>query len=284
MLRRSTITAAIALLVPGCAVERIDAIIAEHGVTYCPTTEASTGAGTSTSTSADSGAEVGEVSTTAGESASMSTAGSSDTSGPGASSTSGPVGPVCGDSVVDNDEECDNGNALDGDDCRNAGTRRWTVFVTSEPFKQGKFNGILGADYECRHRATNMFLPNGERYMAWISTSEVQPADRMHHARGPYVLVNGLQVAADWAALTSGTLEHPINLSEKGETLNAGVWTGTDITGLRLPNTQHCSDWTYNDTDQTGWLADSTATDAFWTRGVEAICGGYAAIYCVEQP
>lgn len=63
-----------------------------------------------------------------------------------------------------------------------------------------------------------------------------------------------------------------------------GVWTGTDITGLRLPNTQHCSDWTYNDSDQTGWLADSTATDAFGTRGIESDCGAYAAIYCFEQP
>jgi cysteine-rich repeat protein len=280
-----TITAALALLMPACTVERIDAIIAEHGVTYCPTSGSST-ADTSTSTSAGSGSEAGETSSTGGASASMSGGDAVDTSSSTGSNTSSgePPGPVCGDSVIAGDEECDDGNAQDGDACRNDCKRRWIVFVTSEPFKQGKFNGITGADYECRHRATNMFLPNGERYMAWLSTSEVQPADRMYHARGPYVLVNGLQVAANWDALTSGTLEHSVNVTEKGETVDITVWTGTDITGLRLPNTQLCSDWTYHDSDRTGWLADSTATDAFWTRGIESDCGAYAAIYCFEQP
>jgi len=267
-------------------VEAIDAIIAEHGVTYCPTTGSGGVGDTSTSTGASTGTggEVaGDTSTGGDASASMSadeTLGSSDTT-----ATSGDLpGLVCGDGVVNEDEECDDGNVLDGDACRNDCTRRWIVFITSEPLKQGKFNGITGADYECRHRATNMFLPNGERYMAWVSTSVVQPADRMYHARGPYVLVNGQQVAANWDALTSGTLEHPINVTEQSETVDVAVWTGTDITGMRIPNTQHCSDWTYNDTDQTGWLADGTATDAFWTRGVEAICGASAAIYCFEQP
>ncbi len=293
MLRRHvTIATLFTLLLPACVVEEIDAIIAERGVTYCSTADSSTAADTSTSTSTGTSVGASEVGTSGGASASMSAAGTLDTasstsstsSASSASSTGEPAGPVCGDSVIAGDEECDDGNALDGDGCRNDCTRRWIVFVTSEPFKQGKFNGITGADYECRHRATNMFLPNGERYMAWVSTSKVQPADRLYHARGPYVLVNGLQVAANWDALTSGTLENPINVSEKSETVSAVVWTGTDITGLRLPNTQHCSDWTYNDSDQTGWLADSSATDAFWTRGVENPCNAEAAIYCFEQP
>jgi len=194
------------------------------------------------------------------------------------------VAPVCGDSLIEADEECDDGNAQDGDACRNDCTRRWTVFVTSLPDMQSDFNGIIGADYQCRHRATKMFLPNGERYMAWVSSSEVQPADRMYHARGPYMLVNGLQVAANWDALTSGTLERPINVNEMGDTMVAGVWTGTDISGLRLPNTQHCADWTYGDSDQTGWIGDCGATDATWTRGIQTDCGGGGAIYCIEQP
>jgi len=283
-LRSSTISALLTLIVPACVIERIDAIIAEHGVTYCSTTESSTAAEASSGTSTSTGTEGGETSTTEEGGASMSASGTLGTSSGGSSSTGEPAGPVCGDHVVAGDEECDDGNELDGDACRNDCTRRWIVFVTSEPFKQGNFNGITGADYECRHRATNMFLPNGERYMAWISTSKVQPADRLYHARGPYVLVNGLQVAASWDALISGTLENPINVSEKSETVSAVVWTGTDVTGLRLPNTQHCSDWTYNDSDQTGWLADSLATDAYWTRGVESHCGVEAAIYCIEQP
>lgn len=273
-----------ALLTPACVIEKIDAIIAEHGVTYWPTESSSTT--DTTALSASSGTDTDEADTTSTSSASDSqgSSGPANTTTDATSTTDAPPASVCGDKLITGDEECDDGNVQDGDTCRNDCTRRWTVFVTSEPFTQGDFGGIVGADYECRHRATNMFLPNGERYQAWVSTSEAQPADRMYHARGPYVLVNGKQVAANWDALTSGTLERPINVTEKSETVSMAVWTGTDTTGVRIPNTQHCSDWTYNDTDRTGWAADGTAIDALWTRGAEVDCGTYAAIYCFEQP
>jgi cysteine-rich repeat protein len=281
-----TTAATLALLAPACVVEEIDALIAERGVTYCPTESSSTAGTTSTSTGTSSTGTTDTTTTsttsTTDASDSLNASQTSETTSTG--SAGEPPNPICGDSLVEADEECDDGNSQDGDACRNDCTRRWIVFVTSLPDTQGDFNGILGADYQCRHRATLMFLPNGERYMAWVSTTEVQPADRMHHGRGPYVLVNGLQVAADWDALTSGTLEHPINVNEMGETMVAAVWTGTDITGLRLPNTQHCSDWTYGDSNQTGWIGDCGATDATWTRGVESHCGAGAAIYCIEQP
>lgn len=272
-----------ALLPSACAVEAIDAIIAEHSVTCCSSESGDT-ADTSTSSSSSS-------STTSTDTTDSSTA-SSDPHTPSGDPDSGghdgssgpPPAPVCGDGIVDPDEECDDADQLDGNDCRNDCTRRWFVFVTSEPLKQGQLNGISGADYECRHRATKAYLINAERYMAWISTADVQPAERMYHARGPYVLLNGKQIAADWDALTSGSLEHPINRTENGDTVDVAVWTGTDITGERMPNTQHCSDWTYNDSDQTAWIADATATDILWTRGVESYCGGLAAIYCFEQP
>ncbi len=54
--------------------------------------------------------------------------------------------------------------------------------------------------------------------------------------------------------------------------------------GPRIPNTQHCSDWEYGDSQQTGWIGDSTATDALWTHGIESDCGALAALYCFEQP
>jgi len=273
---------AVLALLPACVVEKIDAIIDEHGVTYWPATESSSGEGTSTG-SGSSTTTAGDLSTTGGASGSASSSDGPDVLSTGSSSTESP-GPVCGDKLVSGEEECDDGNEQDGDGCRNDCTRRWIVFVASEPSMQADFTGITGADYECRHRATKMFLPNGERYMAWVSSSEVQPAERMYHAQGPYMLVNGVQVAANWDALTSGTLEHPINVTEKNEMLEIAVFTGTDITGLRLPNTQHCSDWTSNDFEQTCWIGDSSATDALWTRGIEAFCGGFGSIYCVEQP
>ena len=212
----------LAVFSSACVVEQIDALLAERGVTYAATMDSSTGTSTSTSTGpdTDTSTDTGEASSTGGGSDSLSAGETSAGSTDASSSTGEPTQPICGDGVVDGDEECDDANPLDGDSCRNDCLHRWTIFVTSEPFKQGNFNGVTGADYECRHRATKMFLPHGERYMAWVSTSTVQPADRMYHARGPYVLVNGLQVAANWDALTSGTLEHAIDVSEQSLTVS----------------------------------------------------------------
>ncbi len=208
--------------------------------------------------------------------------GTSETS-TGAQQTSGD-GPACGDGVREGDEECDDANDVDADGCLSDCTREWFVFVTSEPFTQGDINGLVGADYQCRHRATKMFLPNGERYMAWISTSEVQPVDRMYHARGPYKLVNGLRVAASWDALVTGPLENPINVSELSETVDNIVFTGTLTSGERAGETSHCDDWMNGAGDVFAWYGGSSEVGAEWTYAIESICGEFAAIYCFEQP
>lgn len=271
------------LFTSACAVELIDDILAERGVTECSTGSTTTASSTSTGTTAEAstgGSAAGSSGTTTGMEEASSDLDTSD----GDTSSGVPPGPVCGDAIVEGEEECDDGNASNEDSCRNDCIRRWYVFITSAPSIQGDLNGITGADYECRHRATKAFLPNGERYKAWLSTSTVQPADRMHHARGPYVRLDGQQIAADWEALTSSTLENPINVDEHGESVVAGVWTGTTAAGTRIPNTQHCSDWEYGDSQQTGWIGDGTATDALWTHGVETDCGALVRLYCFEQP
>jgi len=251
------------------------------------TTVAETGTSTSTSAGTTDGPEMTTTTSEPGSAAGTDTGGGSST-GTGeqttASSETTSAPPVCGDGLVEGDEECDDANAIEGDGCFNNCTRTWLVFVTSEPYTTGDIKGLIGADYQCRHRASKLFLPNGDRYMAWISTSEVQPADRLYHARGPYRLVNGDQVAASWDALIAGPLDNPIMISELGEMVNAPVFTGTTPAGLRAPNSTHCDDWTDNDGDNFSWVADSTATDNTWTFGAESYCGGHAALYCFEQP
>ena len=280
------------LCLPACGLEEIDAILAKYDTFGESSSSGETGTST-TSTSTTQG-EPGEsgTDTTSGPgpalSTSTSTGAGDDTSddtttGPDPGST-GPAPSMCGDGVVEGDEECDDANAVDGDGCFNNCTRSWLVFITSEPFTTGDIKGLIGADYQCRHRASKLFLPNGDRYMAWISTSEVQPVDRLYHARGPYRLVNGDQVAASWDALVAGPLDHPIMLSELGELVNAPVFTSTTPEGWRVPNSTYCDDWTIGGGKNFTWYGDSTATDKLWTLGVESICGLHAALYCFEQP
>jgi cysteine-rich repeat protein len=275
----------------GCALAKIDEIIAQYdtfGSTAASSGDSSTTADDDTSTSSGStgpsesdgdesstGGGSGEASTTAAE----SSTGEESTTDP---STSG--GPFCGDGIKQGDEECDDANAVEADGCRSDCTREWFVFITSDPQIAATFPGIVGADYHCRHRAAKMFLPNSDRYKAWISTSEVQPVDRLYHARGPYKLVNGVQVAANWDALVSGQLENPIDASEKGEWVDDLVFTGTLADGTRIPNSEHCDDWTSIGDFELGWYGDSAAKDLTWTFGVETACAGGSRLYCFEQP
>jgi cysteine-rich repeat protein len=281
----------VSFLLSGCGVEELAAILAKYdtfgessssGELDTGAAGSSTGGGEPGESGTDSTGGPAPASTTSTNSGTggLDTGGET-TAGPG---STGPAGPVCGDGVVEGEEECDDANTIDGDGCYNNCTRSWLVFVTSEPRTQGGLKGLIGADYQCRHRASKLFLPNGDRYMAWVSTSEVQPADRMYHARGPYRLVNGDQVAANWDALVAGPLDHPIMLDELGEVVNALVFTGTTPEGWRVPNSTRCDDWTDSSGKNFTWYGDSTATDKAWTFAAESHCGAHAALYCFEQP
>jgi cysteine-rich repeat protein len=280
------------LLAPtGCAVERIDSIIDERGVTWCSTTETTTETGSSTSTGSSSSSSGAMDSPAAGShDADPSSTATTEalTSSDSSSDTTTAAEPVCGDGVVDQGEDCDDMNTNDADACRNDCSREWYVFLTSfdgqDALQGDDIKGVIGADYQCRHRAAKLFLPNAERYMAWISTSDSQPVDRLHHARGPYKLVTGVRVAASWDALLAGPLEHPINVDELGQTVHYVAWTGTLPDGTRAPNSTHCDDWTDNDSDNFAVAGDADATDHTWTHGIVAHCGGEALLYCFEQP
>ncbi|MBA3550528.1 MAG: DUF4215 domain-containing protein [Nannocystis sp.] len=280
----------VSVLLGGCWVEQIDAIIDKYD-TFGST--GSTGASSSSSSTSTTGTETGFGDGTAAAGTSSGTASSTgdkidettttgiQTTGSQTTGTS-----VCGDGVVEGDEECDDQNDSPADGCLANCTREWLVFITSKPSTQGDIKGLIGADYQCRHRAAKLFLPNAERYRAWISTSTVHAADRLYHARGPYKLVNGLQVAANWDALIAGPLENPINVSELSETVNGLVFTGTAPSGFAAPNTTHCGDWTK--TNEGGlnfaWYGASTEVNGDWTMAVEVDCGAHAGLYCFEQP
>ena len=66
--------------------------------------------------------------------------------------------------------------------------------------------------------------------MAWLSDSTASPSTRFTRSSVPYVLPDGTTVVANnWADLTHGTLQFPINLAECLKFLLYGfnpVWTG----------------------------------------------------------
>jgi hypothetical protein len=172
------------------------------------------------------------------------------------------------------------------------------VFVSSKLYNAA-LGGLAGADAKCQTLADAAGL--GGTYAAWLSDKTQSPATRFSRG-GPWVLVDGTtEVAKDWATLTSGTLAHAIDRTEKGgpppvtafctNAQDSGVFTGTQADGTA--DTTHidkaCAEWTTT-SDPAAFLllGDPSSTSYTWTlssscNGIGAVCGKTASIYCFEQ-
>ncbi|MBA3550438.1 MAG: DUF4215 domain-containing protein [Nannocystis sp.] len=276
-------------LLSGCVVEQIDAIIAQRGVTECSSSTGESGSASDPSSDVSSG-----TSASTGTPPDMSTASSvndTSTSGEGTtsggsesgSSTTGPMLPVCGDGVVEGDETCDDGNATPGDGCQEC-AKDSIVFITSEVYQGFALGGLYGADQRCQSLAAKAELPRFLTFKAWLSTPTMSASDRLQHSRGRYVLVNGLVVAQDWDALTSGKLENPIMVDEKSMTQDTLAWTGTLATGESALGPKFCADWEESGVFESGGIGLSASTDSTWSFFENSGCIAEVHLYCVEQP
>lgn len=273
-----------AALNSACAVELIDTILAERGVTECSTSSGAESNGeTSTSTDASTGGLPGssttdlDASSSSGESTNIDTA-TEDTT----SSTTGVLPPECGNGIVEGEETCDDGNQMAGDGCQEC-AKDSIVFVSSEYYQGSALSGLYGADQRCRNLAGNAGLPNPLTYKAWLSSSTVTAAERLMHSRGRYMLVNGLVVAQNWDALTSGILENPIIVDEGSQTKDDVVWTGTLTTGDSSPGTTFCDDWEDSGILEFAGAGNSSSFDSAWSYFDNVPCAAMARIYCIEQ-
>lgn len=158
-----------------------------------------------------------------------------------------------------------------------------TVFVTDGLYG-GNLVGLAGADQICQTEATDAGLSG--TYKAWISDTVSGPAGRFTHATIPYRLVNGTEIAQDWATLSDGSLDSPIAITATGVlvTSDTYVWTNTDPDGIRSSNNVNecCLEWTAQ--LQTGWYGDATKSDAQWTIITSTSCETESLrLYCFEQ-
>jgi cysteine-rich repeat protein len=278
-------------LQPACALEHLEAALAEHEDTYDTTNPAGSDTTAPDTTARDSTttdtttSSAGSGSDTTGEPGTTASTDTTTTADPGTTTTTGPP-PVCGDGLQDPGEECDDGNADPMDGCKDCARDRF-IFVTSVEYQGGEIDGLYGADQRCRTQAALAKLPNFATYRAWLSDSKLAAADRLLHHPGRYTLVNGLVVAMDWADLTDGTLENPITVTEFSESPDSvPVWTGTLHNGKSAFGSSFCFDWTDTNSNwdlELGGSGIRTQTDALWSYLAQDGCGSTAALYCLEQ-
>ena len=194
--------------------------------------------------------------------------------------------PCCGDGEVDlPEEECDDGNPVDGDGCSTDCRKEFRyVFITNETFA-ADLGGSQGADEKCQVAASTAGLSGVFR--AWLSTSTQQPLDVFVQSAVPYRRLDGMQVAENWPDLTDGMLDMPINFTETLSFVPGpacelrAVWTASFGDGTEYGAVdKSCSDWNSTSGTTTG---GNPSTTNVWSTGCALSCGAEASLYCVEQ-
>ncbi len=174
------------------------------------------------------------------------------------------------------------------------------VFVTST-LQNGNLGGISGADSRCQTRANAAGLSG--TFKAWISGSSYSssPASRFTRSTTlPYVRTDGQVVANDWADLTDGAIQNPINVDEFGtaQPTPSFAWSFTRVDGSQglfgsssedcYGGDCHCSNWTTTQTQgnptQGSAVARVNFTNDDWTDySFGNFCGSSYRLYCFQQ-
>lgn len=186
---------------------------------------------------------------------------------------------------------CCNGSCWDGCCDADGEPGACLAFLTGPPTLSGDLDGLAGADATCQARADANDLPGD--YTAWLSTgsgaNESPATGRFRQSGQPYQRVDDVTIAADWDGLISGSLQHPLNVTETGAVIsgNTFVWTNTltdGTVGGSIPGSD-CSDWTDGSSAiMQGNIGNSGQADSLWSEGGSSACElGFSYLYCFQQ-
>lgn len=153
------------------------------------------------------------------------------------------------------------------------------VFVTSVGTNDSRIFIDAGRpDTDCTNLARDAGLSG--TYKAWLSYSTAggSPASgRFTQSTGPYALPGKVVIANDWVDLVDGTIQAPINRTERGVQLFAqNVHSGTNNNGTFVPN-RNCNDWTFRD-------GGATVTQAMGQTHVTTSWSNSGGLFACDPP
>ena len=142
--------------------------------------------------------------------------------------------------------------------------------------------GLAAGDAICRNLATAAGIRQPGSFRAWLSAPGTNAIDRFEHD-GPWMRLDGIEVAASRQELTDGALASPINRTEIGTYLsNWAVWTGTLGDGSEGP--ANCLSWTSADGSNSGEYGIANSADLQWTNIGETGCNFLSShLYCLQD-
>ena len=160
------------------------------------------------------------------------------------------------------------------------------VFVSSTT-QYGNLSELDGADGTCQQLAMNAVpAPLPGTYKAWLANNSDNPANRFVRSTGPYRLVNGTTIAANWDDLTDGTLAAPINVTQNGAAVSepVKVWTSVSPSGNTAGAAVNCDSWRSGGSNNYGIIGVATSSSGSWTRiDPEEPCNNQYRLYCFQQ-
>lgn len=191
----------------------------------------------------------------------------------------------CGDGIANDGEACDGADASAcGDGICSASCACGTVAFVSSTTHTGDLGGRAGADATCQSLATGAGL--GGQFKAWLSTFGDHAADHMSQSSGPYLLVDGTEIASDFGDLSDWSIAAPISIDETGasiiDTDTVHVWTHTEGSGEAVPG-DPCNAWTSSASTRFAVYGLGTASTSAWTRSAYLNCDMTGRLYCIQQ-
>jgi len=159
------------------------------------------------------------------------------------------------------------------------------VFLTARAYTAAEIGGIAGADAICQATAESSELSLRGTFLAWLSAGDVSPASRFNKpANAPYFLLNGAQIAPNFATLVTTHPESAIDVDENGRDVvfERPVWTGTAGTGAAVASGATCSGWTSDEGMGVIGLPYFIG-GGLWTNSQAIACARPAHLYCFQQ-
>ncbi|KAB2965460.1 MAG: hypothetical protein F9K18_06580 [Thermoanaerobaculia bacterium] len=146
----------------------------------------------------------------------------------------------------------------------------------------GAATGLAAGDAICQSVAAAAGIHRSESFKAWLSDAGTDAIDRFQHD-GPWMRLDGVEIASSKADLTDTVLASSIHLSDAGDYLGfSAVWTGTWNEGTGTDD--HCTNWTSSSSGLTGRAGLPASTQYNWSWWASPSCDfAYSHLYCLQD-